>query len=237
MIQTPHINQTADVAQTVLLPGDPKRAKFIAENFLTDALQFNDVRGAAGFTGMYKGKSISVMGTGMGMPSMGIYAYELIHFFGCKNLIRIGSCGALQENLKLYDIIVAMGASTNSNFAHQFNLPGVIAPLASWELLSKVHNAAQTLKTDIHVGNILSSDTFYAEDTKTMGKWRDMGILGVEMEAAALYLTAARAGANAICILTVSDHIFTKQEITAQEREKSFSKMIELALETATFEA
>lgn len=232
MKATPHINPTGPIAPSILLPGDPLRAKFIAENFLESPTQFNAIRGALGFTGRYKGKEVSVMGTGMGMPSMGIYAHELIHVFDCKRLIRIGSCGAMQSHLQLYDIILALGTSTNSNFAHQFGLPGTIAPLASWKLLLAAREASEKLGIPITAGNILSSDVFYDDNPHSNEQWRKMGILCVEMEAAALYLTAARAGVDALCMLTVSDHLLTREETTAAEREKSFTKMMELALET-----
>ncbi|MDO7267029.1 purine-nucleoside phosphorylase [Shouchella clausii] len=231
--QTPHINAKGEIAETVLLPGDPLRAKFIAERFLTDVVQFNSVRNMFGFTGTYNGKRISVMGTGMGMPSMGIYSYELIHVFGVKNLIRIGSCGALQDDLNLYDVILGMGASTNSNYVSQYHLPGTFAPIGSYSLLEKAKKAADEKGVPVHVGNILSSDTFYNADKDAAGKWRDMGILGIEMEAAALYMNAAQAGVNALCLLTVSDHIFKEEETTAEERETSFTNMMEIALELA----
>ena len=231
-MNTPHINTNGNkISQSVLLPGDPLRAKFIAENFLTDVIQFNEVRNILGFTGKYKGKEVSVMGTGMGIPSIGIYSYELITKFNVKNLIRIGSCGALQEKLKLYDIIIGQGASTDSNFASQYNLPGTFAPLASYELLSKAVKVSNDMGIDAHVGNILSSDVFYNDDGNSILSWKKMGILGVEMEAAGLYMNAARLGVNALCILTVSDHIITHEEATSEERQKSFVKMMEISLE------
>ena len=232
MKSTPHINPTADIAETILLPGDPKRAKFIAENFLDKTLQFNEVRGMLGFTGYYKGKPVSVMGTGMGMPSIGIYSYELINFYGVKNLIRVGSCGALQEWLNLYDVIYAISASTNSNYANQFKLPGTIAPTASWELLYNAKKASDKLGIDVHIGNILTNDVFYNDDKTAAELWSKMGVLAIEMEAAALYLNAARYKANALCILTVSDHILTQHEISSDEREKSFTAMMQIALES-----
>lgn len=231
-MNTPHINTNGNkIAESILLPGDPLRAKFIADNFLTDVVQFNSVRNMLGFTGKYKGKEVSVMGTGMGMPSIGIYSYELISKFGVKNLIRIGSCGALQENLKLYDIVIGQGASTNSNFAHQYNLPGTFAPLASYELLSKSVSTANNLGIDVHVGNILSTDIFYNDNKEAELSWKKMGILGVEMEAAALYMNAARLGANALCILTVSDNLITHEETTAEERQTAFVNMMKISLE------
>ena len=231
-MNTPHINTDGNkIAESILLPGDPLRAKFIAENFLTDVVQFNSVRNMFGFTGKYNGKEVSVMGTGMGMPSIGIYSYELITKFGVKNLIRIGSCGALQENLKVYDVIIAQGASTNSNYASQYGLPGTFAPIASYELLSKAVKVANDLNIDVHVGNILSSDTFYDDNAEAHLLWKKMGILGIEMEAAALYMNAARLGAKALSILTVSDNIITKEETTARERQRAFVNMMKISLE------
>jgi len=232
-IPTPHISATSKdlIAETILLPGDPLRAKFIADNFLEDVIQFNAVRNMLGFTGTYKGKRISVMGTGMGMPSIGIYSYELINFYGVKKLIRVGSCGALQPYLKLYDIIIGMSASTNSNYLHQYNLPGTFAPTASFELLEKAVKVARELGVRYHVGNILSSDTFYDDDSEAWKRWAKMGVLAVEMEAAALYANAARAGANALTILTVSDSLVTHEETTAEERQTAFTNMMKIALE------
>ncbi|SKC46360.1 purine-nucleoside phosphorylase [Maledivibacter halophilus] len=231
---TPHIkSDNIKIAETILLPGDPLRAKYIADNFLENVVQFNGVRNMLGFTGAYKGKEISVMGTGMGMPSMGIYSWELINVFGVKNLIRVGSCGALQENLKLYDVILGIGASTNSNYASQYELPGTYAPTASWKLLEKAKKIADEKNIDVHIGNILSSDIFYNDNPDAIKKWMNMGVLGVEMEAAALYMNAARAGVNALCILTVSDNILTQEETTPEERQTAFTKMMEIALELA----
>ncbi|MDY0235710.1 MAG: purine-nucleoside phosphorylase [Gudongella sp.] len=231
---TPHISaKKGEIAETILLPGDPLRAKFIAENFLENPVQFNAVRNMFGYTGTYKGKKVSVMGTGMGVPSIGIYSYELIHFFGVKNLIRVGSCGAFQKDLKLYDIIFGMGASTNSNYANQYNLPGTYSATASWELLYKAVKAAEDKGISPHVGNILTSDTFYSADASDTKKWTDMNVLAAEMESYALYCNAAYAGVNALTILTVSDSIVNKEETTAEEREKSFTAMMEIALELA----
>lgn len=231
MKQTAHINPTGEIAETVLLPGDPLRAKFIADTFLENVEQFNSVRNMLGYTGTYNGKKISVMGTGMGMPSMGIYSWELINIYGVKNLIRIGSCGALQDDLNLYDIIIGMGASSNSSYVNQYHIPGHYAPVASYSLLEKSKKIADEKGYPVHVGNILSSDTFYSADKEANDKWRKMGILGIEMEAAALYMNAAEAGVNALCILTVSDHIYKQEETTAEERQTSFTKMMEIALE------
>lgn len=235
MIPTPHINvsEKGIIAETVLLPGDPLRAKFIAETFLEDPIQFNTVRNMFGFTGTYKGKKISVMGTGMGMPSIGIYSYELMNFYGVKNLIRIGSCGSFQESVKVRDIVIGMAASTNSNYASQYNLPGTYAPTASWQLLKKAVDVAHEKGIEPKVGNILSSDIFYDADPDVWKKWAAMGILAVEMEAAALYMNAAQAGANALCILTVSDSLVTHEATTSEERQNSFTQMMEIALELA----
>ncbi|MGL4336159.1 MAG: purine-nucleoside phosphorylase [Turicibacter sp.] len=234
-IPTPHIgvSEQGVIAETILLPGDPLRAKYIAENFLTDVVEFNTVRNMFGYTGTYNGKKISVMGTGMGMPSIGIYSYELIHFYGVKNLIRIGSCGSFQEDVKIRDVIIGMGASTNSNFASQYELPGTFSAIASWDLLSKAVNIAKEKGTEVKVGNILSSDIFYDAQPNAWKKWADMGIMGVEMEAAALYMNAAKAGVNALCILTVSDSLVTHEATTAEERQNTFTKMMEIALELA----
>ncbi|HAX72166.1 MAG TPA: purine-nucleoside phosphorylase [Firmicutes bacterium] len=232
---TPHIgvSEHGVIAETVLLPGDPLRAKYIADNFLEDAVQFNTVRNMFGYTGTYKGKKISVMGSGMGMPSIGIYSYELIHFYGCKNLIRIGSCGSFQEDVKIRDVIIGMGACTNSNYASQYGLPGTYAPIASWELLNKAVTVAKEKGTEVKVGNILSSDIFYDAQPDIWKKWAEMGVMGVEMEAAALYMNAAKAGVNALCILTVSDSLVTHEATTAEERQNTFTKMMEIALELA----
>ncbi len=235
MIPTPHINvsEKGIIAETVLMPGDPLRAKFIAETYLEDAQQFNTVRNMFGYTGTYKGKKVSIMGSGMGMPSIGIYSYELFNFYGVKNIIRIGSCGAIQEDVKIRDIILGISASTNSNFASQYGLPGTFAPTASWELVSKAVKIAEDKGIGIKVGNILSSDIFYDDDKEVWKKWARMGVLAIEMEAAALYMNAARAGANALCVLTVSDSLVTHELTTAEERQTSFTSMMEIALELA----
>ncbi|MFF5996066.1 purine-nucleoside phosphorylase [Lysinibacillus sp. KU-BSD001] len=230
--ETPHIKPNgAEIAETILLPGDPLRAKFIAENFLEKPVLFNEVRGMLGYTGEYKGKKVSVMGTGMGSPSMAIYSWELINVFGVKNLIRIGSCGAMQRDIKLYDIILAMGAATNSNYAHQFNLPGQFPITASYELLEKAKKISDEKNYKVHVGNVLSSDVFYNADETATEKWAKMGILAEEMETTSLYLNAASAGAKALTILTVSDHMITHEQTTQEERQTSFTKMMEIALD------
>lgn len=235
MIPTPHIQATSkdQIAETILLPGDPLRARFIADTFLENVTQFNETRNMLGFTGTCNGKRISVMGTGMGMPSIGIYSYELIHFYGVKNLIRIGSAGSLQPDLHVRDIVIGMGACTNSAFADQYNLPGPFAPIASWPLLKKAVDVAADNGIAVRVGNILSSDIFYDDDAEIWKKWARMGVLAVEMEAAALYLNAARAGANALCILTISDSLVTHEATTAQERQETFTDMMKIALALA----
>ena len=237
---TPHINATpADFAKTVLMPGDPLRAKFIAENFLTDAKLVNNVRGIHGYTGTYKGTPVSVMASGMGMPSIGIYSYELFNFFGVENIIRVGSAGGMSESVKVRDIILAQGACTNSSFAHNFNLPGTFAPIADFNLLRKTVETAEDLGISYKVGNILSSDTFYNDDLglapemTSTALWGKMGVLGVEMEAAALYMNAARSGKNALAILTVSDHLLTGESLSSDDRQNSFTDMMKLSLETA----
>ncbi|MFV0519560.1 MAG: purine-nucleoside phosphorylase [Lachnospirales bacterium] len=237
-IPTPHIEvkdnkDNSVIAKTILLPGDPLRAKFIADTFLSDVVMWNTTRNAFGYTGTYKGKKISVMGTGMGMPSIGIYSYELIHGYGVENLIRIGSAGSFQPDLNLYDIVVGMSASTDSNYVSNFNLPGHYAPTASFELLDKTLKIANEKGTKVRVGNILSSDVFYGDEIDSWKKWQKMGVLCVEMEAAALYMNAARAGVNALCILTISDSLVTHEITTANERQTAFTKMMEIALELA----
>ncbi|CAB0626703.1 purine-nucleoside phosphorylase [Corynebacterium diphtheriae] len=231
---TPHINpKGVDIAETVLLPGDPLRAKFIADTYLEDVVQYNSVRNMLGFTGTYQGTPISVMGSGMGMPSIGIYSYELINFFDARNVIRVGSIGAMQKDIDLYEIIVAASASTDSNFLEQYNLPGIYAPTASWTLLKAFMDEADRKGKKVHVGNILSSDVFYNADSTVNERWARMGVLGVEMESAALYSIAAYAGANALGVFTVSDNLFTGARTTAEERESAFTDMMELALPLA----
>ena len=234
-IPTPHSGAgKGEIAHTILLPGDPLRAKYIADNFLTDVTQFNATRNMLGFTGQYKGRPVSVMGTGMGCPSMGIYSYELIHFYGCKNLIRIGTAGAMRPEVKVRDIVFGMGACTTSNYVKQFRLPGDYSCVCSYELLSRAVKAAEDRGLSYHVGNILSSDMFYDPDIPAVGtSWDRMGVLAVEMESAALYSNAAYGGANALCILTISDSLITGEATTAQERQTSFTSMMEVALELA----
>lgn len=231
---TAHINAADGAfAETILLPGDPLRAKFIAETFLENAKEVTNVRGMLGYTGTYKGKPISVMGHGMGMPSVGIYAHELITQYGVKNLIRIGSCGSYQEDIKVRDVIAVMGASTDSNFVNQYNLDGHFSVIADYDLLTKSVEVAKEKGIDIKVGNVLSSDVFYSANRDGWKKWADMGILAVEMEAAALYMTANFLGAKAMCLLTVSDSLVTHEATTAEERQTTFTQMMDIALELA----
>lgn len=232
-IPTPHISsQIGDFANTVLMPGDPLRAKFIAENFLSNCVLINDVRGIGGYTGSFDGVKISVMASGMGMPSMGIYSYELFNFYDVKNIIRIGSAGAISSDLKVRDIVMGMSACTNSNYASQYSLPGTFAPTASYDLLRCAVDIASECNTNVKVGSLLSSDTFY-DDSNSLIDWQKMGVLAVEMEAAALYMNAARAGKNALAICTISDCPFTGESCSSQERETSFTQMMKIALKTA----
>lgn len=231
---TPHINASPeDFAKTVLMPGDPLRSKFIAENFLQGARLVNNVRGIQGYTGKYKGKDVSVMASGMGMPSIAIYSYELFKFFGVENIIRVGSVGGMAENVKIRDIIFGMGASTTTNFAVQYGLEGTFAPLASYELLKTAIAEAERIGASYHVGNLLSSDIFYNANPEASEKWTKMGVLGVEMEAAALYMNAAHLGKRALAICTVSDHLVTGESLDADARQNSFTEMMEIALNTA----
>lgn len=236
MTNTPTAHNSAklgDFAKTVLMPGDPLRAKYIAETYLENPRQVNAVRNMFGYTGTYKGKEISVMGGGMGMPSIGIYSYELFHFYDVDQIIRIGSAGALQDDMKLMDVVIGMGACTDSNFAHQYGLPGTFAPIADYELLSRAVETAKQQGTHVVVGNVLSSDVFYSAMGNVNDLWRGMGVLAVEMEAAALYMNAAKAGKKALCMLTISDHLYTNEHLNAEERQLGFHKMMEIALELA----
>lgn len=232
-IPTPHNSANIDdFAKTVLMPGDPLRAKFIAENFLEDPVLVNGVRGINGYTGMYNGKIVSVMASGMGIPSIGIYSYELFNFYNVENIIRIGSAGAISDEVNLRDIVIGQGACTNSNYASQFNLPGTYAPIASYKLLKQAVDFAQEAGVNYKVGNLFSSDTFY-DDAASLSDWRKMGVLAVEMESAALYMNAARVGKNALCICTISDCPFTGESCTAEERQNTFTDMMEIALKIA----
>ena len=215
------------------MPGDPLRSKFIAENFLTDAKLVNNVRGIQGYTGYYNGKRVSVMASGMGMPSIGIYSYELFNFFGVENIIRIGSAGGISEKVKMRDIIIGMGACTTSNYAVQYGLEGTFAPIASYELVKAVVEEADKLGAPYAVGNLLSSDIFYNACPEAREKWTRMGVLGVEMEAAALYMNAAYAGKRALAICTVSDHPLTGEAVDAEARQNSFTEMMKVALNVA----
>ena len=227
---TPHIGaHYGDIAETVIMAGDPLRIKFMAENFLEDYVQFNDVRGMLGYTGMYKGKRVSLMGHGMGIPSIGIYTYELYNFFGVNTIIRIGSAGAYQKELNLGDLILAMGACTDSNYASQYELPGTFAPIADFGLLTKAVQTCEEHGFTYKVGNVMSSDIFYSDHPQT-DKWIKMGVLGVEMEASALYMNAARAGKRALVICTVSDHVITGVVTTSEQRRTTFTNMMEVAL-------
>lgn len=228
---TPH-NQAkkGDIAKIVLMPGDPLRAKFIAEKFLENPKKINNVRNMFGYTGTYKGKEISVMGSGMGIPSIGIYSHELYTDYDVDTIIRVGSCGAYNSDLKLFDIVVAMGASSDSNFAHQFNLPGNISAIADFDLLRKAVLSAEKLNKKVHVGSVFSSDIFYNNNKDEWKMWEKMGILAVEMESYGLYLTAQSLGKKALTVLTVSDSFHFDEKTTPEEREKSFDEMIEVVL-------
>lgn len=237
---TPHNSASReDIAKTVLMPGDPLRAKYIAENFLTDAVLVNNVRGIQGYTGKYDGSKVTVMASGMGIPSIGIYSYELFNFYDVDNIMRIGSAGAISPKIKIRDIVMGIGACTNSNFASQYHLPGTFAPVCSYKMLRLCTAIADEMKVRYHVGNLLSSDTFYNDEEnlpdglKSTASWQKMGVTAIEMEAAGLYMNAARAGKNALAICTISDHILTGEQTTAEERQNSFTEMMELALKTA----
>lgn len=233
-MSTPHNGaEKGDIAKTVLMPGDPLRAKYIADTYLKDVKCFNTVRNMFGYTGTYEGKEVSVMGGGMGMPSIGIYSFELYHFYDVDQIIRIGSAGGISDKVKVRDLVIGMGASTNSNFASQYKLSGTFAPIADFGLLRKAVEIAEEKNIPVAVGNILSSDTFYTDDETANDQWKKMQILCVEMEAAALYMNAARAGKKALCMLTISDHLYTGEALSAEERQTSFHEMMEVALKLA----
>ena len=238
---TPHINVLDEIGfgKTVLMPGDPLRSKFIAENFLENPVLVNNVRGVNGYTGYYKGVKVSVMASGMGMPAIGIYSHELFNTFGVDNIIRVGSAGAIQENIRVYDLVLGQGACTDSNWAAQFHLPGTYAPIASWELLTAAVKAAEANGSIYPVFNINSSDVVYGdhagvpEGLDSVYGLKKMGVMALEMEGAALYMNAARYGKRALCICTISDHILTGEETTALERQNSFTTMMKVALDVA----
>ena len=238
---TPHINVQNEIGfgKTVLMPGDPLRAKFIAENFLENPVLVNGVRGVNGYTGYYKGVKVSVMASGMGMPAIGIYSHELFNFFGVENIIRVGSAGSIQDHINLYDIVLGQGACTDSNFAAQFHLPGTFAPIADFQLLSEAVKACEASGATYHVGTVNSSDVFYGdhegvpEGLDSVYGLKKMGVMALEMEAAALYMNAARYGKRALCICTISDHVLKHEETTAEQRQNSFTQMMKIALDVA----
>ena len=239
-MSTPHNSAAPGAfAKTVLMPGDPLRSQFIAETFLENPVLVNNVRGVQGHTGTYKGVKVSVMASGMGMPAIGIYSHELFNFFDVENIIRVGSAGAIQENIHLYDLVLAQGACTDSNFLHQYHIDGTFAPIASYEMLRRAVASCEQVGATYHVGNVLSTDNFYNDDEgmpevlQTVPAWIKMGVMACEMEAAGLYMTAARWKKNALCICTISDHMLTGEALPAEERQTSFTQMMEVALETA----
>ena len=231
---TPHNGAIeGDIAKTVLMPGDPLRAKFIADTYLEDVRCFNTVRNMLGYTGTYQGVPVSVMGGGMGMPSIGIYSYELFNFYGVESIIRVGSAGGIADEVKVRDVVAGMGACTNSNYAHQYQLPGTYAPIASFDLIERAVAAGRDQGVELNVGNVLSSDTFYDDNDQATISWQKMGVLAVEMEAAALYMNAARANKKALCLLTISDLPLKGESLSAEERQTSFTQMMEIALAVA----
>ena len=233
-VPTPHIEaMPGQIAKTVLMPGDPLRSKFIAETYLETPVLVNNVRGVQGYTGTWKGTPVTVQASGMGIPSIGIYSWELYNFYGVESIIRIGSAGGINDELKLMDIVAAQGACTDSNFAHQFGLNGAFAPIADFTLLSEAVAAAGDKGVDMRVGNLLSADNFYNDGSDGMDQWKKMGVYAVEMEAAGLYLNAARCGKRALCLCTISDHIYRPEALTSEERQLSLTQMIEIALDTA----
>lgn len=231
---TPH-NEAVEgqVAPFVLMPGDPLRAKRLAETYLEGVEQFNGVRNMLGYTGTYEGRPVSVMGSGMGMPSIGIYSYELFNFYGVESIVRIGTAGGVAQDVHLRDIVLGMGACTDSNYAHQFNVPGTLAPIADFDLLSRAAAAGARLGYPTRVGNVLSSDVFYNDDPTAEQRWAKMGVLAVEMESAALYLNAMRAHKRALTVLTVTDVVSRGEALTAEERQESLTQMMEVALSLA----
>ena len=237
---TPHINaRPEDFGKTVLMPGDPLRAKYIAEKYLEEARLVNNVRSVQGYTGTYKGTKVSVMASGMGMPSIGIYSHELFNFFDVARIIRVGSAGSYNADVKVRDVVIAQGACTDSNFAHAFHLPGTFAPIGSYKLIKTAADIAEKMNVRYHVGNVISSDVFYDDDAcvpeslSAVKRWASMGVLAVEMEAAALYMNAARSGKEALALLTISDSLVTGEALPAAERQESFDEMMVIALEMA----
>lgn len=231
-IPTPHIGaREGEIAERVIMAGDPLRAKFMAETYLENPVQYNAVRGMLGYTGTYKGKRVSVQGHGMGIPSIGIYTYELFNFYGVKRIIRTGSAGAYNPDLKLGDVVIGLGACTDSNYAAQYNLPGVFAPVADFDLARAAVEKAEQMGVRYRVGNILSSDVFYGDDGERWHEWQKMGVLAVEMEAAALYMNAARSSNQALCICTISDSLVTGEASSAEQRQTSFTNMMEIAFD------
>ena len=232
-IPTPHITaKEGDFARTVLMPGDPLRSKFIAETYLENPVLVNDTRGVQGYTGLYHGKRVSVMASGMGMPSIGIYSYELFNFYGVENIIRVGTAGGLSDSVNVRDVVIGLSSYTNSNFGHQFGFDGNVAPCCSFKLLEQAVAAARRMGIEPTVGPLYSSDIFYDESGMS-GKLKKLGVLAVEMESAALYLNAARAGKNALAICTISDHLSKNESLDAQARQSSFTQMMEIALDIA----
>ncbi len=226
---TPHIEaKFGEIAETVIMAGDPLRAKLMAERFLENPVQYNNVRGMLGFTGTYKGKRVSVQGHGMGIPSIGIYTYELYNFYGVKTIIRVGSAGAMHPDLHIGDLVIAMGACTNSNYAAQYRLPGTFAPIADFDLTRRAVESAEKFGFRYKVGNVYSSDIFY-DEYSSLADWQKMGVLAVEMEAPALYMNAARSGNRALCICTISDSLVTGEATTAEQRQTGFTNMMEVA--------
>lgn len=233
-MSTPHISASREeLGKTVIMPGDPLRSKFIAETFLEKPALVNNIRGVQGYTGTYKGVKVTTMASGMGIPAMGIYSYELYNFYDVENIIRVGTAGGIADGIKLRDIVAGMSSATNSAFANQYELPGVMPPTASYELLKLADETATELGIELTVGQLVSNDTFYDDNKNALKKWRDMGILAVEMESAGLYLTAARAGKRALTICTISDMVFTGEVCTPEERQISFTGMMEIALNMA----
>lgn len=231
-IPTPHIGaREGEIAEKVIMAGDPLRAKFMAENFLENPVQYNNVRGMLGYTGEYKGKRVSVQGHGMGIPSIGIYTYELFNFYGVKSIIRTGSAGAYHPDLQLGDVVVGIGACTDSNYGAQYGLPGTFSPTADFALARAAVEKAEQVGVRYKVGNILSSDVFYGDSADGWKAWQKMGVLAVEMEAAALYMNAARSGNKALCICTISDSLVTGEACSAEQRQTSFTNMMEIAFD------